>query len=79
MKDIDVNIQSSFYWTDSKICIDWINNSGKEWVPWVQHRVNVIRGLANHKDWYWIGNGSNPADIPTREISCKDFKHNHMW
>ena len=23
-KDVDVNIQSSFYWIDSKICIDWI-------------------------------------------------------
>ena len=74
-----MNLKEVIYWTDSKICAHWIRHSNKDWVPWVQHRVNFIRGLMDRNNWCWVDSERNPADIPTREISCEELKKCDLW
>ena len=74
-----INIEGMTYWTDSKICLHWIKNSKKEWVQWVERRVDKIRSLNEAISWYWVDSGKNPADIPTKEISVVEFRDNFLW
>ena len=56
-----------FYLTDSQIALLWIKDSQKEWIPWVENRVNKIRDLSDTKEWYFVPGNCNSADYPTRE------------
>ena len=43
LKEIDVPISSSFFWTDSKITLQYINNEFRRFKTYVANRVSEIR------------------------------------
>lgn len=41
----ELSLSPSSCFTDSVVALYWIKGQGKEWKPFVQNRVNQIRGL----------------------------------
>ncbi|GFQ96402.1 integrase catalytic domain-containing protein [Trichonephila clavata] len=62
-----LNIHSiqTFYWTDSKVVLCWIKNSGT-WKTFVHKRIKEIHSSSSKEDWYYVPSQMNVADIASR-------------
>ena len=71
-------INSYHLWSDSMISLAWINAYKKEFKPFVENRVNVIRSLVQRESWNYCITKKNPADIITR-FNNIDLRSSNMW
>ena len=51
LKETEVPITSSFFWTDSKITLQYINNESRRFKTYVANRVSEIRDASQPKKW----------------------------
>ena len=51
----------------------------KEWKPFVQNRVNVIRKNVLPEQWSHCPGKSNPADLPSRGLTTLELSVNQLW
>ena len=58
--------------SDSKVVLYWIKGKEKSWRPWVKNRVVNIRKVVDRDRWFHVEDVYNPADVPTRVISCEE-------
>ena len=63
-------------WSDAEITLYWIKGVKKEWKPWVENRVNLIRDRTSCDNWRHIPGDLNPADLATREGVVTDVMCN---
>ena len=61
----DVQIDKIYYWTDSKVCLSWIN-SEKSFNVFVDNRVEEIKRLSNKLSWCYFESENNPSDLLTK-------------
>ena len=66
-------------WSDSTICLHWLNNSHKVYEPFVQNRLIKVRQLFNVNYWKYVDTNRNPADIISRGSSLCDLQGNTFW
>ena len=66
-------------WSDSEVALYWIKGVAKEWKPWVENRVMKTRKIVQPDRWRHVPGKSNPADIPTRNITNKDLEVTSTW
>ena len=59
-------------WSDSEVALCWIKDKEKSWRPWVENRVVNIRKVVDRDRWFHVEGVHNPADIPTRVVSCEE-------
>ncbi|XP_066925160.1 uncharacterized protein [Clytia hemisphaerica] len=67
-----VDLQRIHCWTDSEVARSWIKGKEKAWKDWVENRVVKIRQVVDRGGWSHVAGDENPADIPTRKLSCFD-------
>ncbi|XP_040289970.1 uncharacterized protein LOC121002590 [Bufo bufo] len=67
--EMDINIDSFTFYTDSKIVLGYIYNQTKQFYVYVSNRVERIRRFSLPKQWHHIPTDLNPADCGTRAIS----------
>ena len=60
---------ATFFWTDSKICLGWINQGAQKCKAYVCNRVKEIIECAPARFWQYCPTEKNPADLVTRGIS----------
>ena len=66
-------------YTDSQVALHWIRGVRKEWKPFVQNRVNVIRDNVPPDHWNHCPGRSNPADLPSRGLTALELSVNQLW
>ena len=66
----EVNVKC---FTDSQVALYWIQGAKKNWKPFVQNRVTVIRRKLRPDYWYHCPRKTNPADLPSRGISLLEL------
>ena len=66
-------------WTDSITALYWIKGTSKEWKIFVENRVQEIRKFVPASLWAHCPGKENPADIPTRWISPRQFVTSENW
>ena len=67
----DVNITSTYLWSDSCVSLYWVrNNASKE--VFVRNRVNEIRQVKD-VTFYHVPGEDNPADAVSRGVTVKSF------
>ena len=59
-------------WSNFEAALRWINGKGKSWRPWVENRVVNMKKVADRDNWFHVEGVHNPADIPTRVVSCEE-------
>ena len=75
-----IEFREVHYWTDSKICLAWINAQTKEFKTFVQNRLDEIRKLTEIKNWHYCPTDMNPADLITRQsMTPSDLIKNLAW
>ena len=73
------NVENTFYWTDSQVCLCWINYTAKSFKAYVAHRVGEIHTHTEQRQWLHVPTDENPADVGTRTISAEDLKECELW
>lgn len=79
LKEIDWNISSTFFWTDSKITLQYINNESRRFKTYVVNRVSEIRDVSQPSQWRHCPGTLNPADDASRGLSAHQLLSSERW
>ena len=79
LKEIDLTIFSIFFWTDSKVIVQYINNESRRFKTYVANRVSEIREVSKPSQWRHCLGTLNPADDASRGLSVNQLLHNERW
>jgi hypothetical protein len=72
-------VEDTFFWTDSEVCLRWINTPSKSFKAYVAHCVGEIQTFTEPRQWLHVPGVINPADIGTRPISIFELKDCQFW
>ena len=61
----DAQIDNIYCWTDSKVCLSWIDFE-KSFNVFVENRVQEIKRLSNKLSWWYCESENNPIDFLTK-------------
>ncbi|XP_067022151.1 uncharacterized protein [Acropora muricata] len=79
LKEIDLAISASFFWTDSKITLQYINNGTRRFETYVANRVAEIRDASQPGQWRHCPGSLNPADEASRGIRAQRLLTSERW
>ena len=79
LKEIDLAISASFFWTDSKITLQYINNGTRRFKTYVASRVAEIRDASQPGQWRHCPGSLNPADEASRGIRAQQLLTSERW
>ena len=68
-----------FYWSDSLVTLFWIKSFEKEFVIFIENRLQEIRKLSVIKQWRYIETKHNPADLITRKRLSMNLANGKFW
>ena len=75
--DTEMKFQKVSCYTDSMICLSWVQAVKKEFKTFVQNRVIEIRDKVDPSNWYYCPTQMNPADVITR-LNVQNMT-NKLW
>ncbi|XP_066927410.1 uncharacterized protein [Clytia hemisphaerica] len=70
---METEFKARYFWTDSMLNLQYINNEVRRFKAFVANRVTEIRESTSPQQWHHINGGSNPADLATRGMSIKEM------
>ena len=74
-----LSISEVFLWTDSQVTLAWIRAENKEFLTFIENRVQEIRKLTESRGWYYCNTKSNPVDLLTRTQNFSNFQNYDLW
>ena len=77
--ELDLDIISATFWTDSLTVLRYIYNESKRWKVFVANRVSEIRESSEPEQWRHVPSSLNSADFATRGMSAHDHTLENMW
>ena len=69
---------SSYYWTDSTICLHWLFST-KQLPVFIRNRTTEILKLTDLSSWSHVSSTNNPADILSRGCSADELLQSALW
>ena len=63
-----IPIDSTTYYTDSKVALGYISNESKRFHVYVANRVHKIHKMSSPSQWKHVSTNENPADIASRSV-----------
>nr|XP_022914664.1 uncharacterized protein LOC111425114 [Onthophagus taurus] len=76
---LDVPIDGTWYFSDSKIVLAWICSTPNTLKTFVANRLSEIQNLTNKDEWLHISSRDNPADLISRGTDSKGIKESSSW
>ncbi|XP_071037961.1 uncharacterized protein [Parasteatoda tepidariorum] len=78
-KSLTLEINETYYWTDSTTALFWIKKKDLPWGTFVCNRVKKIRECSDPKNWRHVPGISNPADLPSRGCTVSKLLETKWW
>ncbi|XP_064621090.1 uncharacterized protein LOC135483946 [Lineus longissimus] len=78
-RELDLPVDESFYWTDSKITLSYVCSENRRFKTYVANRVAEIRDSSTPSQWRHIPGKENPADEASRGQTVAAFLKNERW
>ncbi|KAK7905231.1 hypothetical protein WMY93_017838 [Mugilogobius chulae] len=66
--ELDIELDNTMFYTDSKVVLGYIYNETRRFYVYVSNRVNRIRRSSQPSQWHYIASSQNPADHATRSV-----------
>ena len=79
IKEIDLKISSCYFWTDSKVTLQYINNESHRFKTYIANRVAEIRDASLPSQWRHFPGSPNPADDASRGLSAHQLLSSERW
>lgn len=76
---LKLEINQTFFWTDSTIVLCWIANEPRSWKTFIANRVAEIQQLTKIEEWNYVRSESNPADVISRGANIKNLISSDLW
>ena len=77
-QELDMEIASVIYYTDSKVVLGYIKNDTRRFYVYVANRVQAIRNLSQPDQWEYVESSVNPADQATRGLKPNQLMES-LW
>ena len=78
-KELKTPIETSTFWTDSTIVLQYIKSTNKRFHTFVANRVSLIHDGSDPGQWRHIAGDLNPADDPSRGLNAKQLVDSDRW
>ena len=78
-KELNFEFERVFFWTDSMIAFNYIQNENRRFQTYVANRVGEIRDLTSPEQWRHCPGKLNPADNVSRGLEMNEFQKNEHW
>jgi hypothetical protein len=76
---IKLNIDGTYFWTDSTIVLDWLAAETMNEKIFVANRISEISTLTNPDHWHHVAGVENPADAISRGLSPTELVKSISW
>ena len=67
-RELDYEIKSEFFYSDSTIVLGYIKNQSKRFKRFVANRVRAITKRSDRDQWFHVDGEINPSDVATRGL-----------
>ncbi len=78
-RHLEIPIERTFFWTDSTIVLQYINNKHCRFKTFVANRTSKIHERSVPSQWKHIDSASNPADDVSRGMSMGEILSSEQW
>ena len=68
LEELELDVESATFWTDSMIVLGYINDTSTRFKTFVGNRLRIIHDATTPSHWRHVDSASNPADIVYRGI-----------
>ena len=68
--EIDMQLNNTTFYSDSKVVLGYIKNETRRFYVYVSNRVQRIRNYSRPEQWQYVSTDLNPADIGTRFVTA---------
>lgn len=79
LEKIDLEISSSFFWTDSKVTLRYIKNESRRLKTYVANRVSEIRDVSQPSQWRHCPGSLNSAHNASRGLVAHQLLSSERW
>ena len=77
--ELEIPVDSSTFWTDSTVVLQYISNRSTRFQTFVANRLSAIHSLSHPSQWRFVETSSNPADSASRGIKPSDLGKIQVW
>ena len=74
-----LNIETCYLWSDSSVCLCWIQTPPNTLQTFVGNRVSQIQSVTSPEQWNHVDTRDNPADVLSRGISPTKLNDCELW
>lgn len=67
--ELDLKIDSTKFYTDSKVVLGYIYNENRRFYVYVHNRVQRVRQTTRPEQWHYVCTENNPADHASRSVT----------
>ena len=78
-KELEIEVNDTFFWTDSMTVIQFLNNQAERFKTFVANRIAKIHLLSKPDQWHHVESKLNPADIASRGLMPDKFLKADLW
>ncbi|KAK3746525.1 hypothetical protein QZH41_016739, partial [Actinostola sp. cb2023] len=78
-QELDIDIDETFYWTDSTCVLGYILNQEKRFHVFIANRIAAIHNGSQQHQWRHVDTNQNPADEASRGLSANDLITSQRW
>ena len=72
-KELDIQITSELFWTDSQVVLGYINNESQKFKVFIANHVQFIRDHTYVQQWQYVLTHDNPADDASSGLDSKNL------
>ena len=79
VNELDLQVDQTFFWSDSVTSLQYIKNETKRFQTFVANRVAEIHETSSPEQWHHIPGIMNPADDGSRGVGAQYFHAECRW
>ena len=79
VNELDLQVDQTFFWSDSMTSLQYIKNETKRFQTFVANRVAEIHETSSPEQWHHIPGIMNPADDGSRGVGAQYFHAECRW
>mgnify|MGYP002803374545 CR=1 FL=1 len=79
VRELDIPINETIFWTDSRIVIQCIRNEARRFQTFVANRLALIHDVSCSKQWKYVPSELNPANHASRGLKATDIDQIDKW
>lgn len=77
--ELQLQLESSMFWTDSQSVLKYIANQHTRFHTFVANRISIIGESTEITQWHYVNTKINPADVASRGQKADTFMENRTW